>query len=235
MDYGRLGLPVGGGLLLMAAFFLVGCASTTPDYRPSIAGIKKVLLVGFPGKVYDDRNKGRRVLDLAETNLAMVSNFDIQVDPHPLRDLRLLQWGHEGEPCLTFKMLEVGESATVDVDRVIALAREKGVDAVMIGGLRLYPRSSEEPHLALNRRNLSSKDADILNDPESDVFIEAILVGADGSCRWHGRKETSLSISTGLKSMVTFGIGTQDEVAYDRIVRGLKYLFLLLPQPPRTD
>lgn len=219
--------------MVAVLFFGLGCAST-PEPRPSIAGINKVLLVGFPGKVYDDMNKGRPILSLAETKLAMASNFDITTDDRDLRDLQLVQWGQVGTPCLTFKMLDPEESATVATERVMELAREKNVDAIMIGGLRLYAARGGEYHLALTKSVMRRKGEEILGDAESDVILEAILVGADGNCRWHGQKETSMSLGTGLKSLALLG-RAGDEVAYDRIERGLTYLFANLPKPPRTD
>jgi len=227
------GLQGCGWLILAVAISGLGCAST-PKHQPSVAGIKKVLLVGFPGKVYDDMNKGRRILHLAESKLAMASNFNIVTDDRDPQELQLIQWGRWGEPCLTFKMLDPEESATVDTAKVITLAQEKNVDAVMIGALRLYAARGGEYRLALTQSGMRSKGEEILDDAESEVTLEAILVGADGSCRWHGQKETSLSLGTGLKSLALLGRGG-DEVAYERIDRGLTYLFANLPKPPRTE
>jgi len=228
------GLWVCSGLILPAMIFYLGCAST-PAPQPSIAGINKVLLVGFPGKVWDDMNKGRRILHIAENKLALASNFDIVTDDRDPQELELIQWGRWGDPCLTFKMVERDDSALVDVNRVISLAQKKNVDAIMIGALRLYGARGGKYYLALTNSCMRSKGEDILGDAESDVTLEAILVGADGSCRWHGLKETSTSLGTGLKSMVLFGKGVADEVAYDRVERGLTYLFVTLPKPPRVD
>lgn len=222
-------------LLPAALVFMVGCAAAPPTPRPSIAGIQKVLLVGFPGRVYDDRGKKRSVIDLAANRLATATDFEVQVEPRDILELQLIRW-REDEPCLTFKMPDPDETAAVDPDRVMTLAREKQVDAVMIGALRLYPARGTEARLALGKRQVKKgKVLDILEDAESDVILEAILVGADGSCRWHGKKETSLSVDVGLKSLATFGMSYRDEVAYDRIDRGLTYLFMTLPKPERAE
>lgn len=224
--------------LLAALVFCLGCAAA-PPYRPSVAGIKKVLLVGFPGQVYDGQNKSSPVLSLAEAKLAMASNFEIQVDTRDLNGLLLVTRGRRGEPCLTFKTEVRQESAVVDKAGVIALAREKQVDAVMIGGfrlsegggLRLYGSAGQGGRLALSQRDMDRTAVRILGDSESDVSLVAILVAADGSCRWHGEMETSLDFATGLKSIAGFGLASRDEVAYERLDRGLTYLFMTLPKP----
>jgi hypothetical protein len=223
--------------LLAALVFCLGCAAA-PPYRPSVAGIKKVLLVGFPGQVYDG-HKSSPVLTLAEAKLAMASNFEIQVDPRDLNGLMLVTRGRRGEPCLTFKTEVRQESAVVNKAGVIALAREKQVDAVMIGGLRLsegtelrlYGSADQGGRLALSQRDMDRTALHILRDSQSDVTLVAILVAADGSCRWHGVMETSLDFATGLKSTVGFGLASRDEVAYERLDRGLTYLFMTLPKP----
>jgi len=224
-------------LLLAPLLFSLGCA-TTPAYRPSVGGIKKVLLVGFPGQVYNDQNKRCRVINLAAAKLAIASNFEVQVDTRDLEDLPLVTRGRRGESCLTFKTEVRLESAVVDKAGVIALAREKKVDAVMIGGLklseskgfRLYGSGDQGGRLALSQRDMDRTATRILGDTDSDVTLEAVLVGADGSCRWHGEMETTLDFDTGLKSVGGFGLASREGVAYERLDRGLTHLFLALPK-----
>ncbi|MBW1990751.1 MAG: hypothetical protein JRI59_01205 [Deltaproteobacteria bacterium] len=234
-SFGKQGLT---GALLAALVFCLGCAAT-PPYRPSAVGIKRVLLVGFPGQVYDEQNNPSPVLTLAATKLAAASNFEVQADPRDLSDLGLVTRGRRGEPCLTFKTEVRRESAVVNKTKVIALAREKQVDAVMIGGFKLSESEGLSIHesegqgnrLALSRRDMDREARRILGDAESDVILEAILVAADGSCRWHGEMETSLDLATGLKSVVGFGLAPEQVVAYERLERGLTHLFMTLPKP----
>jgi hypothetical protein len=215
-------------LFLAAVLSCFGCA-TTPAHRPSVANIQKVLLVGFPGQVYDEQSKAWQVLNLAETKLAAASHFQVQVDNRDPGDL--VSRGRRGEACLTFKVEDRQESAMVDKATIIALAQEKQVDAVMIGALKLSGAGDQGDRLALSPRDMDHTARRMLKDSDSNVTLEAILVAADGNCRWHGEMETSLGFISGIKSVAGAGLlVSRDQVAYERLDRGLVFLFMTLPK-----
>ena len=228
------------GLLLTWLVMGLGCAGG-PAPRPTVAGLKKVLLVGFPGQVYDHQNKAVDILTLAQGKLTAASEFVVEVDKRDLHELDLVTWGRGGEACLTFKMGYGRDSATVAKDRLVALAQKKQVDAVMVGGFKLYKTAGYSPggtadsegtdgHLALRQRDMGGKALRLLGDTDSGVILEAILVAADGSCRWHGHTEATLGAVSGLKSLSGVGLISPEEIAYERVTRGLSHLFLTLPK-----
>ncbi len=227
-------------VLLAALLFIAGCASG-PAPRPTVAGISKVLVVGFPGQVYDQGDRGRAILKLAKDKLMAASNFEVLVDSRDLQELGLVNWGSRGEPCLTFRMENPRQAAALNKDRIMALAKENQVEAVMVGGVKLFKSAGYSPgpsttddeedgHLALRARDMGGVGLRLLGDADSGVTLEAILVGADGSCRWHGEIKTSLGAASGLKSMAGVGLISRQEIAYERITRGLEQLFLTLPK-----